>query len=176
MLINISLLLMILIVIYSVGRTLFLANQGHSFMTVESTSALRGLAIIMIVFSHICQYEPDFNEIILGGHLTTIMVFSWGAVGVAIFFILSGYGCFLSISKNENNASWTLKHIAKMLCHFVIAYVFVIGILCLIFRENIKLKDIFLCLLSLRMPGSTTWYLKIQMLFYIFLYGVIKIN
>lgn len=178
MLINISLLLMILIVIYSVGRTLFFrsVNQSYGFMTVESTGALRGLAIIMIVFSHICQYEVDFNEIILGGHFTTTIIFSWGAIGVAIFFILSGYGCFLSINKNKNNVLWTLKHITKMLFHFVIAYAIVIGILCLIFRENIKIRDIFFYLLSLRMPGSTTWYFKIQMLFYILLFGVVKTN
>lgn len=33
----------------------------------SSTDALKGFSIIMIAMSHICQYEPDLKQILIGG-------------------------------------------------------------------------------------------------------------
>ena len=67
MIINTLLIILFLLIINSLIKTLNSKNEKRGFMSIETTDSIRGIATIMIVFSHIRQYEASFSEIILGG-------------------------------------------------------------------------------------------------------------
>lgn len=71
MLLNILVLLIIGAVLISTVKNLFTHRDANDnsigFLGKDSTVALRGFAIIMIAFSHICQYEKLLKEILIGG-------------------------------------------------------------------------------------------------------------
>ncbi len=178
MVINILIGILFIVVFYSVIKRSFLFPGAgiDNFMTKESTGSIKGFAIIMIAFSHICQDEPEIHQILLGGGKTYRLLFSWGAVGVSVFFLLSGYGCFLSINRAQNEIKWLCKHTFKLLCHFAVAYAMVIASCSLVLGVRLTPKEIITSFFLLKMPGTTTWYLKIQLLFYVFLMIAIKIS
>lgn len=74
-------------------------NDYHMLLSKESTGALKGAAIFAVVISHICQDAPELKNLLIGGKYTYTILFSGGGIGVAIFFLLSGYGCYISIEK-----------------------------------------------------------------------------
>lgn len=99
-----------------------------------------------------------------------ILYYLWGGgIGVAIFFFLSGYGCYISVGKSTNKFNWVSKHVAKMLIYFGISFIFVMLISCLMLGNTFDVKEWILSFVMLRLPGTTTWYFKIQLLFYVFL-------
>lgn len=142
---------------------------NSTFLTKENTSTLRGIAIIAISFAHICQSEPNLANSLLGGKHGYTIVFSWGSIGVAVFFLLSGYGCFLSINKTRNNFTWVMRHTLKMLLYFVVAYAFCVAVRIGALGETIATKELVESFFTLRLPGTSSWYFKIQILFYILL-------
>lgn len=146
-------------------------DSREDLLDKSSTDALKGFSIVMIAMAHICQYEPNLKLILIGEGITYRLIFSWGAIGVSLFFLLSGYGCYLSISKKGQYqyGKWLLKHIIKMLIHFIVAFILVIVLCKLCFGVQMDWNEALLEFVTLRMPGSTVWYFKIQMLFYVFL-------
>lgn len=172
MLLNVLITLLAIIVLASIAKNI-VGNKDcgtkESFLKKESTNALKGLAIIMIALSHICQYEKSLNETLIGRGITYTVLFSWGAIGVSLFFLLSGYGSFLSIAKTEKYGRWLSKHVIKMLIHFIVAFIPIICIMRFVFCVDIQAMDCLINFITLRFPGSTVWYFKIQILFYILL-------
>ena len=171
MIANILMILLLLLILYSVvvvvGKTRSFDNG--SLMNQDATGSLRGFVILMITMAHICQYENRLKEILIGGGTTYRFVLSWGAIGVSIFFFLSGYGCYLSVRKKDNIWKWLGQHIIKMIVHYIIAFIIVIVLLLLAFQQKIEISEIARNLVTLQLPGSTVWYFKIQILFYIIL-------
>lgn len=144
-------------------------NGDILFMDKISTYSLRGFSIFMIVFSHICEHNPEVAAVLFGGKYTYRILFSWGAIGVSVFFFLSGYGCYLSLINNDHKIKWLVQHICKMIIHYIFAFVFVITVLFIIYHQNICANDLAKCFLTLRLPGVSAWYFKIQILFYVIL-------
>lgn len=144
-------------------------NNEIKFLDKGTTNSLKGFAILMIVLAHICQYEDSLREVLIGGTISYILLFSWGAIGVSLFFLLSGYGCYLSLLHTEKYGKWLIKHIVKVLIHFTVVFIPIICTLLYFFHEDIKFRDCWNAFITLRLPGSTVWYLKIQILFYIIL-------
>lgn len=56
-----------------------------------------------------------------------------------------------------------------MIVHYAIAFIIVIAILLLAFQQRIDIGEIARNFITLQLPGSTVWYFKIQILFYIVL-------
>lgn len=170
MIVNFLLAIFILVIVYCFAKNCIVNKNGNSnFLSKESTGALRGAAIIAIVFSHVCQDAPELNDLLIGGKYTYTVIFSWGGIGVAIFFLLSGFGCYLSIKKSKNILIWCAKHIVKLLIYFVIAFAFVLLANCFILGNTFTAKEWLLSFVTIRFPGTTSWYFKIQLLFYILL-------
>lgn len=174
MIMNIILVFVILLIFYSFFKGI--SNDSHdcaTFLSKDATGSLRGFAILMIMFAHICQYDNSLKEILIGRSATYNFIFGWGALGVSVFFFLSGYGCYLSVSKknSRNNQVWKWlgKHIIQMFIHYAVAFAIVIMILIVVLRQNIDIREIIKCFITLRLPGCTVWYFKIQILFYIIL-------
>lgn len=71
MLLNVLVLLMVVAVLTSTAKNMFVQREANDnsigFLGKDNTAALRGFAIIMIAFSHICQYEKSLKETLIGG-------------------------------------------------------------------------------------------------------------
>lgn len=112
----------------------------------------------------------------MGGGYTRTIVSSWGAVGVAIFFFLSGYGNYYSVEKISNEyvpsarIQWIIHRIAKLVITFVLCYILVVLITALLIPDAYNIKEYFINFMFLKLPGTSTWYLKIQILMYVFIW------
>ncbi len=132
----------------------------------DCSDSIKGIAIIGIFLSHIVMYSNPEGMI---KHLWML-----GAYGVSIFFALSGYGNSFSIDRTNNRFLWLFRKIIEIIVPFAFSYLYVI--LCGLFfaeSENIN-TGLFQSFFTLTIPGTTTWYLKIQILLYVFLFlGII---
>lgn len=133
----------------------------------NSTNTIRGIAILLIVISHIIQYIG--NEISLNDTIKMILL-SFGAVGVSMFFFLSGYGNYISLSKKESKREMfrnILIQVIRLIAIFIICFI-TTTVIRLNFYETVTIKKIVYSLMRLEIIGTTTWYLKIQLLMYLF--------
>ncbi len=145
------------------------------------TDSIRGISIIMIMFAHIVQQLGDRLVIMLpGGAVYRRVVLSWGAVGVGIFFLLSGYGNTASLAKLydqaenasakirfKNTLAWLFRKLMVLLTGFVICFIFVVVTLKIFGVLNMDMRGILSEFAKLKIPECSTWYLKIQGLMYI---------
>lgn len=140
----------------------------------ENTNATKGIAILMIILSHILQYTGEAIPVV-GGNKIRAVVGSFGAVGVAIFFFLSGYGIFLLLNKRDKKflvLQTVILQIIRLVLVFVVSFG-VVGIVRLVLIEvfhttPIAGSKVFHSFITLQMIGTSTWYLKIQIIFYLF--------
>ncbi|MFB2981829.1 acyltransferase family protein [Microseira sp. BLCC-F43] len=71
-------------------------NIGDFPLSILQRNQIKGLAILFIIFNHLCYYTEPSPSL--------YMIWSeFGMVGVAIFFIFSGYGTCLSIQARGIN-------------------------------------------------------------------------
>lgn len=100
---------------------------------------------------------------------------SLGDVGVGMFFFFSGYGNYSSIRKDDNKLDasakrfwkWFWKRVKKTILIFLMCYI-VVGIVNIVlYDSNASPDEMIKGVLTLTLPGTTTWYLKIQLLFYV---------
>lgn len=170
MIVNLLLLIFSLMILFCFFKNSILAKKNkYAFLDKESTGALRGATIIAIAFAHICQYAPELKEVLFGGKYSYTLLFMCGGIGVAIFFLLSGYGCYISIGKATNKNIWLIKHMVKLLICFIVSFIFVLVVNGLILGKVFDAKEWALSFILIKLPGTTSWYFKIQLLFYILL-------
>lgn len=159
---------MLILAVYSIPKI----KIKKEFLAIENTNATKGIAILMIILAHIMQYAGNSVTVIGGG--TKGVVFSFGSVGVAVFFFLSGYGNYLSLSKRPNRRAivkTVLLQVVRLFALFVVCFLLVI-IVGMIERTVFgqgpawSADTVLQAFLSLRMPDTSTWYLKIQILLY----------
>lgn len=152
--------LFVLYVLYKlVFRSSFLREEAG--ISRACTDSMKALAIIGIMLAHVAVQYHGPNYI---GPLRPLIA-SLGAFGVQVFFFLSGFGTYYSIQKTNRYLSWGGRHALRLICSFVICYVLTC-LIYLLFDKNVFDIHDFVFLL---MPYCTTWYLKIQILFYFFL-------
>jgi peptidoglycan/LPS O-acetylase OafA/YrhL len=83
--------------------------NGSSFRT-ESLDGLRGIAVISVLFYHlIYTFSMEF-----GFSTYPILDFKYGFYGVELFFIISGYVIFFSLSKSGDIKAFLLKRFFRL--------------------------------------------------------------
>lgn len=166
MVVNGILLALLVNILYSI-RIRNKRTSCEEHFSIDNTTSIKGFSIIMIMFSHIVQYEKGVTDVIWGGKFTTSIIFSWGAIGVSVFFLLSGYGCYFSANREKHIFIWTAKHIIRLICHFIVAFFITTIILMCIFRKYYSIQYMFYSFVMLRILNTSTWYLKIQIMMYL---------
>ena len=96
-------------------------------------------------------------------------------MGVAVFFMLSGYGNYFSAQKAIDRFKWLIKRIVQILIPFIFCFIYVTAVQIIIFRSPVSL-DYLKNFVTFSIPGTTTWYFKIQILLYVFLTLAVIIN
>lgn len=147
--------LAIIFIICSVLHSLYNKNGNKVnivFMSINHTSILKGVAIILVLMDHIGkQYNLSITR-------------PSGAIGVCLFLIASGFGLNESFKKNGRK-----QYIRKRLIRVMVPYWIVLITLTIFylinatFSLNIFAQNIFL----IKLPDSAYWYLRIIIFWYI---------
>lgn len=154
--------MMLAIVIYIVVPVLCLLGvhrrkSVESILTKDATLAMRGLGMMFIVFTHMAA------EFIC---ISTYFFWVSGAIGVAICFLVSGYGLHVSNKRKDNYlCGFWLPKILRLLIPFVLALILYWLRLHLEGR-TMSIQTFLGSLFTITFPGTTLWYLKIQFLMY----------
>lgn len=139
-------------------------------MNRDSTMTLRGAAIIGIVLHHCSQYFDSLG-------ILQMPVKQSGYALTAIFFLLSGYGCYHSLCtmpSSEKNVraitTWTARHSLRIYFDFIIVFLMNI-VLFKVFsvKDGMSVAELLKDALTLTQPTWTSWYPKIQILCYVVL-------
>lgn len=143
-------------------------GPAGSFLPKSRSEMIKGIAAIAIVFSHIATYSKGAAP---SGILRYYNVFctTLGGIGVNLFFFLSGYGNYFSVLKNKDQKlKWLGKRCATLLIVYLVCFFVVLaGLYATGYRTTVS--GVLNELLHLTIPYSSVWYVKIQLLVYIFL-------
>ena len=96
-------------------------------------------------------------------------------MGVGLFFLLSGFGNMASLMKSFMNPAssktdWILKRLVRLVISFIFSFIFVVLFTKLFGVCEYDLKGLCLQFIQLKLPDCSTWYLKIQILLYVFIF------
>ncbi len=136
----------------------------NGFLNKRNTDGLKALAIIIIIISHMARYMPisDLFKSLIGGG---------GSLGVGIFFFLSGYGnaCSLKRASVVERRKKCIYRVVKTIGVFAICLTLLCVFLSLFGYRSYSISEYFKHMFVLQIPETTTWYLKVQLSYYIVL-------
>lgn len=69
--------------------------------------------------------------------------------------------------KTKNYYGWLLKRIVRLIVPFLLAFLFVICVQVFCYGKSYTIEEILLGIVTLTIPPTTTWYIKIQLLLYV---------
>jgi peptidoglycan/LPS O-acetylase OafA/YrhL len=134
----------------------------------EELDALRGIAALMVVFFHFSMKRDDYNSFL-----------KLGAVGVDLFFIISGFVIFMSLQKVSNSKDFIINRISRLYPTYwaSVTLTFILIICYGIFNGNVYPQNIVFNYVGnmtmfqfyLRIPDidGPYWTMIIEMIFYI---------
>ena len=131
-------------------------------ISLRESKSLKGIAIIMVVISHVVPiYGLNFVNIL-------------GAVGVALFLFLSGYGLERSFEK-KGLKDYFSKKLMKVYIPYIIAILlFLLWAVCIGIHTPIVTALKYCVLIEL--PQGSYWYLIILSFYYVVFYFACKIE
>lgn len=132
-------------------------------MIKRNTSIIfRALAIIIVMMSHYAtwMYLPAANEAL------RYRISNWGPFGVDIFFLLSGYGLYISASKTTR-PSWLF--LIKRLLNVYMPYLVIVFVIMLI---NGEWKDITISSCLDYFIGADYWYIEVLLIIYVLFFVI----
>ncbi|MCC8072560.1 MAG: acyltransferase [Clostridiales bacterium] len=139
------------------------------YMSLEKTTAIKGIFILIVFFSHILGYI-ELSDSLLNTTYNTIN----GLIGqsmVSMFMLYSGYGILLSIDKKGSSyvKSIPTKRFLKVLLHFDIA-VIIYAVVQLILGNTYSIGEVLLAFTGWESVGNSNWYMFAILVLYILTY------
>lgn len=136
----------------------------------DRTYALRGICMLMIMACHI--------PLVLGTNSTFFSryLIGWGYIATGVFFFLSGFGLYMSLtSKKTLPISWLMVKLKKLIFPFI--FTFLCYCLLALFLDQTIIKiDLIKQFISFTIPGTTTWFFKVILGLYILTWLVFRTN
>ena len=126
----------------------------------NKSNTLKGIAMLMIVFVHCLNeygvFHSDLSELLL--------IPDYGSLGCSLFFLLSGYGMWLSCSKKgKTDVPYLYRHLKKLIVPFLVAFVIAMAVLA-VRHKSIDAVNV----LTLNMPnGIDLWFFKMVFVNYV---------
>ncbi|MBO7441128.1 MAG: acyltransferase [Bacteroidales bacterium] len=133
----------------------------------DFTIPLRGLAALLVVTGHLENYLNSGGL----GNITLLHILHWSTPAVSVFFFMSGYGLYKKQFRSPiTSIKWIIPSVAKI---FIALFV-----ICSIYLAVYYWLDKSSCIyLIINGSGAGriellphSWYMYVQMLFYIFFY------
>ena len=101
----------------------------------RNRQSLMGIAGLFIIFCHNSLYLPHWFYAVNFSYLRFLF-----QVGVDMFLLFSGLGCYFSLSKSKSSGEFYKKRITRLLPSYLIFYVIIIIVYLFIDKENILQK------------------------------------
>lgn len=149
----------------------------------ENTNCVKGIAVLLLFVHHVLNTKYPYESILIGDTFDYLSpLVSLSKVCVYIFFLMSGYGLFLSFSKEEHTlksaCKFVIRHIIRLWSMFWIIYIIFVpmGILFgrspnIVYADDMTnmIWDFFgLSYLTNHISSLPTWwYLSMTILFYV---------
>lgn len=142
-------------------------------ITFEQGYAIRGIAMLLIIFVHSINEYECYNSVLSN----VLLIPHFGVLGCSIFFFVSGYGVLSSLNTNRNNTSffYILRQIVKIMTP--VALVYVINSILLPYTTSYNNVSIdYLNIMRLCLPeGTDIWFIKIILFDYITTFLLFKL-
>lgn len=132
-----------------------MSNEYRKFLNRDYTYLLRGVCMIMIIVGHTA---PEFNEVLVRYHLSSIWI--CGCYATGIFLFLSGYGLTLSIRNNKIDKGYVVRHLKNLLVPYVVFWCFYIIVDFCIKGFCAPFNSVYKEFLFLKMPYVDTWFFR----------------
>lgn len=150
-------------------------RSANLYFNKEDAYSLRGIAMLMIVIHHIWMdivlSDGEINEV-----LTSYVFIPWGYLGTGVFFLLSGYGMFFSLTSQRKLKFQYLKvRLWKLIKPFILCYIVTVCFICS-FRHDLLTFNLIIDFITLTIPSTVTWFLKVIFITYIISYYVFCCN
>lgn len=131
-------------------------EKGKPGFNKDTTAAIRGLAMLVIVLHHI-HNNLGFNSPILS---------QMGYLATGLFFFVSGYGNMLSLNKSNNTKfSWIIQKVVKIYTPFLVGYWVLWLVLNFAYPQQCpSVMDTLIDHITVSLPITTTWFPKIILL------------
>lgn len=157
---------MILFLILYLGVCLWKLKvcENNTYLSIESTQAIKGVFIIMVFFSHFNSYV---NYVSIFDKCSLSLTSFFGQAMVAMFLFYSGYGVMESIQKKRNDyvSSIPEKRILRTLIRFDAAVMLYL-LVCLIISEEVTISRLMFSLIGWDSLGNSNWYIFVVLLLY----------
>ena len=128
----------------------------------NTTVEIRGVSMLLIIFAHAVS-QGDIT-------LYTFFFSVSAILGVSICFFVSGYGLYMSyLNKNDYLKGFLLTKIPRILIPYLISYLLYI-VIQFVEGDKPSILSVGKDFVLLEMGGLLLWYLKIQLLLYVFFY------
>lgn len=127
----------------------------------DATTSIRGIGMLLIIFAH--AVESYVNTY-------TFFFYTSAILGVSACFLVSGYGLYVSYQKKDDYLKgFLLPKFARLLIPYLIFYA--LYLISSVITGNLPtIKQVGYELVTLQMDGLLLWYLKIQLLMYVFFF------
>ena len=147
----------------------------RTFLDYEDTYSLKGIAMLMIIIGHaINGYPRTDTGYFYPGWLDALHMELWAAMGVSIFFFLSGYGIFLTLDKRQGSIDlkYVLSKVRKLFVPLLVYWCVEIVTL-LIFNRQELTTHIFREIITFSIhPDVENWFFKVIVPAYVIMFGL----
>jgi len=150
--------------------------QKKGFLNPKGTYSLRGIAMLMIIISHTYNgYPIDSPSFYFPKWLNVFQLGLWGGMGVCIFFFISGYGMFYTLSKNEHiDREYLLSKFKRLFEPFFIYWIVEVIVLSIFNRSELTIH-IFKEIVTFSIhPDIENWFFKVIVATYIITIALFK--
>ena len=131
-------------------------------ITKNTSYFFRGIAILMVIFSHYFEWGADQA----GNKKIAHFIASLGDWGVGIFFLMSGYALYLGYKDRKTDKEYLIKRFKNV----YLPYIIIAAIIMIIAGELTDLKSVIRLI-----TGADYWFMVILFIIYIVFYLVGKL-
>lgn len=109
---------LLIIILFAININFaYLDNISDNILDKNYTTQIRGIAISFIMISHLLYFVylyPNSNINFYWEKIIMFFIFTFTNISVGIFFFLSGYGNWFSITNKENKNLWVINKLLKI--------------------------------------------------------------
>lgn len=139
-------------------------------LSVIQTNQIKGLAILLILFNHLCYYTDPLPSL--------YSIWSEvGMIGVTIFFVFSGYGTCISIQK-KGIQDFFRKRVVRIFIPLIYALFLLLSLYIVLVpdMQNNFLVEMPRILFSMESLDGKMWFIIFVLAWYFLLYVSAKLN
>ncbi len=145
----------------------------RQFLDYDDTYSLKGIAMLMIIIGHAFNGYPGTDTgYFYPAWLDCLHMELWAAMGVSIFFFMSGYGMFLALDKRQGSIDlkYVISKVRKLFVPLLVYWCIEIVTL-LIFNRQELTAHIFREIFTFSMhPDVENWFFKVIVPAYVIMF------